>query len=151
MYILAFFSKVKRRKFDIVILKIAATNLPTQNKLAPGAFKKVPGSESFFLHISDICMHLRFLLIGLLFTLAVPAGFAQVTEDSLRRQEDPSLDLLSDLDNKKKNTKEKEKKEIKPPKNVYFGIKARKGFTKTGGRRQADDVIVLLPARIQGA
>ena len=91
-------------------------------------------------------MHLRFLLIGLLLSLAVPAGFAQVTEDSLRRQEDPSLDLLSDLDNKKKNTKEKEKKEIKPPKNVYFGIKARKGFTKAGaGDKQTMSLFFYLP------
>ncbi len=92
-------------------------------------------------------MHLRFLLIGLLLTLAAPAGFAQVTEDSLRRQEDPSLDLLSDLDQeKKKTTKEKEKKEIKPPKNVYFGIKSRRGFTKAGaGDKQTMQLFFYLP------
>jgi len=90
-------------------------------------------------------MHLRFLLIGLLISLVAPAGFGQVSEDSLQQPDNPTLDLLSDLD-KKKAPKEKEQKEIKPPKNVYFGIKSRKGFSKAwAGDRQVMELFFYLP------
>jgi antitoxin component YwqK of YwqJK toxin-antitoxin module len=73
-------------------------------------------------------MQIRSLLTGVLILLASLSGLSQITEDSLGREENPTLDLLSDLDKKKAP---KEKKELKQPKNVFFGIKSRKGFTKS--------------------
>ncbi len=62
----------------------------------------------------------------------------------MRREENPELQLLSELENNKK--KKEEKTEIKQPKNVYFGIKARKGFSKTGyGDRQTMELFYYLP------
>lgn len=57
---------------------------------------------------------------------------AQVSEDSLMRDEDPEAVILAELE-KKKEKKKDDKKQLKQPKNEFYGIKTKKNFIKTYG------------------
>lgn len=75
----------------------------------------------------------RFVQIALLIVFcgffAQAAAAQEVSEDSLMREEDPEALLLAELASKKDKKKE-DKKELKQPKNVFYGIKTKKNFIK---------------------
>ncbi len=84
-----------------------------------------------------------FILKAFVFSFVCLSGFAQTPKDSLEREENPDLQILGSADKKKKK---EEKDEPKQPKNVYWGIKAKKGFTKRfGGDKQELELFHYLP------
>lgn len=74
------------------------------------------------------------LLVLLLAALAGIGGAAQaqVSEDSLLRDEDPEALILAELAQKKEKKKD-DKKQLKLPKNEFYGVKTKKNFIKTYG------------------